>query len=528
MKSTIASTMLKMSFLFFATSLTALSASAQNKVQKAPPFKSTRTTVHRAEQKETTWIPGAIIDQIHFVRYNRNGSKIAENSLKPDGSADKKIIYVYDANGNVQEEIMASIKVGGVSNVYQYHYDEQGRIDGKKKLDAQRIATSVDTIIRNDAGLIIERIRNGIIRHQQGKLTRYRETVTINYNNEGQVTGVVEKSTLDRNGTPVNRELLKKDTVPLKHASEGAFNRYEAPKSKRVDTDYDMYGNWIKRIEYSGANPEYIVMRAIEYAGPEDTDWKKMLLKGKVKTVNQTSYVALPNGPDIINHGQKKGNFFICKFDKNGRKVMVSHFSDTGVPKGSTEYVYDANGNIEKEIDKSVAGKIESTAQLTYDDEGELRSKAFLDANGEMSRKTIYRYDGEGNCIAELCFNKDGSKYSDIRNKYDPYGNLIIREIPITPAETKGEEYLPITRIWNSRGRVVEEKIGTPGNERHYTYQYSTRGEVISGTESINNQPPVKFVYKFYYDKYGNWKKRIKFLEEKPVVYEERVYTYYE
>ena len=90
---------------------------------------------------------------------------------------------------------------------------------------------------------------------------------------------------------------------------------------------YDQYGNWIKRIEYNGANPEYIVMRTIEYAGTEDTDWKTLLLQGKVKTVHQRlRYITLPNGPDIINRGQKKGNFFICKFDKDGRKTMVSTF----------------------------------------------------------------------------------------------------------------------------------------------------------------------------------------------------------
>ena len=174
-----------------------------------------------------------------------------------------------------------------------------------------------------------------------------------------------------------------------------------------------MYGNWIKRTEYNGAIPEFIVMRHIEYAGQDDTDYKKLLLQGKVKSVYQTSYIALPNGPDIINRGQKKGIFFIYQFDKNGRKTVTSHFSNAGIPEGSTEFVYDVNGYIEKEVHKSTTAKIESTAQMHYDDEGRVKSKALLDANGEMQRKTIFRYDGEGNCIAELCFNKDGSKYSD-------------------------------------------------------------------------------------------------------------------
>ena len=207
---------------------------------------------------------------------------------------------------------------------------------------------------------------------------------------------------------------------------------------------------------------------------------------------------------------------------------MVSHFSDAGIPESTTEYVYDANGNVEKEIEKLPNAKIESTSLLTYNDDGRVKSKSLMDANNEMLRKTIFRYDGEGNCIAELCFGKDGSKYSDVRKQYDPYGNLIMKQILVAPADAKGTEFQPITRIWNAKGRIVEEKIGTPENERSYTYQYSTRGEVISGTEAINNEPPVKFVYKFYNDKYGNWKKRIKFIDDKPVLYEEREYTYYQ
>lgn len=520
----------KTKILFITASLLAMPILAQNNIQNTPPFKSTRTTVHQAIQKDTAWAAGAVVDQIHFVRYDRNGRKIAENSLKPDGSADSKIIFVYDKAGNVIEEVIASIKKGGVSDVYQYHYDAQGRMDGKKKLNAQRTVVGIDTIIRNEAGLIIQRIHAGVIYSpsRESKERTYREAVNILYNDEGQVTEVIEESTLNKNGNPGNRKLQKKDTIPLKPYSEGKFARYKAPKSKRVDMSYDQYGNWIKRIEYNGANPEYIVMRTIEYAGTEDTDWKALLLQGKVKTVHQTSYIALPNGPDIINRGQKKGNFFICRFDKDGRKTMVSHFSDTGIPKGTTEYVYDANGNVEKEIEKLPNAKIESTSLLTYNDDGRVKSKSLMDANNEMLRKTIFRYDGEGNCIAELCFGKDGSKYSDVRNQYDPYGNLIMKQILVAPAEAKGTEFQPITRIWNTKGRIVEEKTGTPGNERSYTYQYSTRGEVISGTEAINNEPPVKFVYKFYNDKHGNWKKRIKFIDDKPVLYEEREYTYYE
>lgn len=528
MNNTLIGSIHRIGLFFITASIITVPILAQNKVQKSPPFKSIRTTVHQAVQKDTSWIPGAIVDQIHFIKYNRYGQKIAENSLKPDGSADSKIIFVYDKNGNVQKEIVASIKQGGVSNIFEYHYDAQGRIDGKKKLNANQEIMGIDTIIRNEAGKVEKRIYYGINIMSDQKKLPFRETISINFNDEGQITDVTEESTLNKNTGSGKREVTKNDTLPLNRYSEGAFKRYNAPQSKRVDMAYDTYGNWIKRVEYNGPNPEYILIRQIEYAGRDDSDREKLLLKGKVKSVHQTSYIAAPVGTEIINRGPKSGIFFIYEFDKEGRKVMESHFSNTGVPEGTTEYVYDANGNIEKEIRKSPAGKIESTTTCIYNDNGNVRIKSMTDANGEPMRKTIFRYDTEGNCTQEICFNKDGSKYSELRYQHDPYGNLIGKKVIEAPAETQGTEYEPISRVWNARGRVVEEKTGTPPSERQYSYQYSSRGEVISGTESINGQPAVKFVYKFYNDKYGNWKKRIKFIDVKAVLYEEREYTYYD
>lgn len=528
MNDTIIGRRYKIGLLLLTASIMAVPVLAQNKTQKSPPFKSIRTTVHQAVQKDKSWTTGAIVDQIHFIKYNRYGQKIAENSLKPDGSADSKIVFIYDKDGNVQKEIVASIKQGGVSNIFEYHYDGQGRIDGKKKMDAQQEVMSVDTILRNEADQVEKRIFYGINIMKDQKKLPFRETISINYNEQGQVTDVIEESTLNKNTGSGKRQLVKSDTVPLKLYSEGAFNRYNAPQSKRVDMEYDTYGNWIKRVEYNGPNPEYILVRHIEYAGPEDTDRKILLLQGKVKSVHQTSYIAAPIGTEIINRGPKSGIFFIYKFDKEGRKVMASHFSNTGVPEGTTEYTYNANGNIEKEIRKSPAGKMESTTVWTYNNEGYVRIKSMSDANGEPMRKTIFRYNNEGNCTQEICFNKDGSKYSEFHYQHDPYGNLISKKVVEAPAEAEGAEYEPINRVWNARGRIVEEKIGSSPNERKYSYQYSSRGEVISGTESINSQPAVKFVYKFYNDPQGNWKKRIKFIDEKAVLYEEREYTYYD
>ena len=58
--------------------------------QEVPLFKSTRTFVHKAVWKDTVWTPGAIVDQIYFARYDKQGRISVENLLNPDGSAKTK------------------------------------------------------------------------------------------------------------------------------------------------------------------------------------------------------------------------------------------------------------------------------------------------------------------------------------------------------------------------------------------------------------------------------------------------------
>jgi len=145
--------------------------------------------------------------------------------------------------------------------------------------------------------------------------------------------------------------------------------------------------------------------------------------------------------------------------------------------------------------------------------------------NGEVQRKGVFRYDIEGNCISEVWFNKDGSKFSEFRYQYDPMGQLMAKDVLFHQEE--GAEYVPLKRVWNNRGRIVEELKGLPQDIRRYTYKYSISGEVISGTEPVDGQSDVGYVYKFYNDEYGNWKIRVKFINDVPVLYEEREYVYY-
>lgn len=494
--------------------------------QEVPLFKSTRTFVHKAVRKDTVWTPGAIVDQIYFARYDKQGRISVENLLNPDGSAKTKLIYVYDKNNRIREEITASVKQRGIKRIYRYSYDEQGRVNGKTVLDADRNIVLKDTILRDKEGRVVLRTNESVsTRLNDGKRTKNLREVEIVYGQDGKITDVLEEDSQFPKLGRRSRALEKGDTIPLKRFSDTNSMKPRIPKNKKVDFDYDIYGSWVKRTEYDGINPEFIVVRTIEYAG-QDSDCDKMLLKGQVKSVLQASYAAIPKGPGSIDKGKKEGVFFRCKFDDKGRKVLEQVYSETGIPGEITEYKYDERGNIQEELRKSSDGKALNSVQWKYDSSGDLKNKVLTDMNGEVQRKGVFRYDIEGNCINEVWFNKDGSKFSEFRYQYDPMGQLMAKDVLFHQEE--GAEYVPLKRVWNNRGRIVEELKGLPQDIRRYIYKYSTSGEVISGTEPVDGQSDVGYVYKFYNDEYGNWKKRVKFINDVPVLYEEREYVYYQ
>ena len=459
------------------------------------------------------------------MRYDNQGRKVVENLLNPDGSAKNKLLYIYDNDGKIKEEITASVKQGGVTRVYQYDYDGEGRLNRKVTLDADRNVVGETVILRNENDKIVKRISEGIsTRMNDGKKTKNRCVTEIVYDEDGRIKEVMEDDSAFPKVGKKSRPFDKRDTVALKRFSEGSSMQPKVPKNKKVDFDYDAYGNWIKRTEYDGVNPEFIIVRTIDYAG-QDTDWEKMLLNGQVKSVSQTSYVAIPKGPGSIDKGKKQGTFFRCEFNNEGRKILDQSYSDIGVAGEITEYNYDEEGNILEEIRKSATGKLLNTVRWAYDSKGHLKNKSLQDINGEVLRKGVFRYDIEGNCISEMWFSKEGTKFSELRYKYDSAGQLIAKDVLFH--QEAGEEYEPLKYEWNSRGRIAEEWRGLPQNVQHYTYKYSVRGEVISGTEPVQGQADAEYVYKFYNDEHGNWKKRVKFFNDVPVLYEEREYVYY-
>lgn len=470
-----------------------LSTIPMSHAQSQPGIKNMRTVVYEPVLKDASWTKGKVVDFILFVKYDNEGRKIVENRLKPDGAPYGKLVYLYNASGQVAREIYASADEG-VSDCWDYTYDEMGHINNIVFMNGEE-----DTLA----------------------------TVSALYDESGKVQKKIIRDYLK------NRLTETEDTASLKRAGARRLGRMQVVKDKIENNKIikvDEHGNWTERHERCSVDgkPEFIVCRDIVYAGDEK-DWNKLPLKGKVKSVKQSSYVAIPQGPQAVDKGAKKGRFFVYQFNRNGLKTREECFSDTGKPTENISYEYDENGNLLKEIHYTPANVLTKTRTYQYDKKGRPKHCVITNEKGEKISMNIYRHDLESNLVQEVRYRTDGTKSGEFRYVYDSYGQQVERKVLFQADEVSPMN--SIRRTYNFQGRIVgEEHLLLPGVGRNiYTYRHNAKGEVISGTEQLDGQPEeVKFVYKFYNDNRGNWKIRIKYVNDVPVVYEERKYEYYE
>ena len=110
---------------------------------------------------------------------------------------------------------------------------------------------------------------------------------------------------------------------------EESWRKAKRPMQKIVEKDE--YGNWTQRTGFAlDGHPTYITKRSIIYEGME-SDWERLALQDKVKSVRQYSYIAVPMGVETVLRGKKQGHFFAYEFDAQGRIISDEAFTEKGV-----------------------------------------------------------------------------------------------------------------------------------------------------------------------------------------------------
>ena len=121
-----------------------------------PGVKNIRTVVYEPVLKDTSWVTGKVVDYIQFVKYDSKGREVVENRLKPDGSPHGKLVYLYNADGQVSREIYATAE-RGVSDCWDYTYDEKGRLNCIVFMDGQGDTIRIVSALYNEEGKVLKK-----------------------------------------------------------------------------------------------------------------------------------------------------------------------------------------------------------------------------------------------------------------------------------------------------------------------------------------------------------------------------------
>lgn len=495
--------------------LTAIAAAASSQVDEKPKIKSIRTTTYEAVQEDSLWKAGAVVSNVIYERFNPAGDKIAEYKLDGESRVKSKKIYTYDEAGKLVEAATYNKDARLISKT-TYEYGENGK---RSKLTMLLSSTGlpseqVTTFTYDDKQRVVlskKAVNNGLM-----------ETRSYQYDEKENTEECIIKAST---GALIGRLINKYDGKGNVIRSQSYGTRPEQNMVVTYEYDFDAFGNWVRKTELINGEKDLIVQRVIDY-GLGDTDWQRLSLKGKVKSVSQTSYVAIPRGEEIL-RGKKQGSFVDYLFDEEGRIISETSYSETGVAQHTVKKEYNEEGRLAKETCFSPDGRQKWYAVYKYGKDKTLKAKTVYNADNTPKNKTVYRYDAEGNLTQELTYDRDGKLYLQYDNLYNAYGQLVQRSSPVHPSEDA--LYNKVVRLYNFQGRVELESVYSPSDSLllNRSYKYASSGRIVSGTECVPGTPVVEYTYKFYNDERGNWKKRIKFVDGKPLVYEERTYTYY-
>lgn len=495
--------------LFFITISAAIAANSFN-----PSIKSIRTTTYQAVQKESSWVTGAVIARVNSVIFLPDGREISEKILNADGSIYRKKVSIY----NDEKQLTAVNTYDESAKLIQFDtlmYNAKGKLFYRASYDRFKIKQSdLNYDYDNQNRLISESFSN---LYGQSRRTNFK------YDAENQL---YETYYIDNSGRLRRAEVHTYDDSGKLVKTERYDNKNEQGRTKVCEYIYDDHNQWVTKIEFTNDIPEYIIKRDIVYDSEQDA-WMGMNLNDKVKSMKQTSYLAIQKGSDI-ERGQPHGEFADYFFDSQGKITSQFSYDDKGRLLRKIAMEYDKDGLLVKKNERTDAGELTGYSIYTYNEYKQLKKQAIHDKRDSILNTVVYIYDPEGNLKEELWFNADSSPLCKYTYTVDAYGRMVEKNTPFY--SNKESLYCSEKYEYNFQNKIKEKKQYLPSSidKKIYKYNYGKSGRVISGEEILPGNVKNVYNYKFYNDGHGNWKKRIKFVGDKAVLYEERVYTYYE
>jgi len=289
----------------------------------------------------------------------------------------------------------------------------------------------------------------------------------------------------------------------------------------------------------------FLVISTVSFA---QSDWKKLELKGKVKSVEIIDYGAVEKFGEVTKKNIVHGEQYV--FNENGLVIQQKNYGKLGQPISQQRYLYDDFSNqIEQNIsDKD--GKLQrrivsvfnqfnhKTFETVYGSDGSLISRSVFSYEKNVQPIKIITFDGRGNetILQEYSFDRKKltkmikttnpkSKTIEKALKYDVHDNLIETLV----FDVEGKLATKVAYVFDDKNNLIE------------SYYYEKDDLLVSRKLSYNHLDflvevkiayPKKeksdtLTYTYDFDEQANWVKMTEHVNSIPIKLKERKIIYY-
>lgn len=205
-----------------------------------------------------------------------------------------------------------------------------------------------------------------------------------------------------------------------------------------------------------------------------------------VKSINQTE-------PDEVNHIESEAEFdklgnqisetafdnggnqiekYVWKYEGN-LKMREDYYSGEGELNEQTEYVYDDNARLAKEIKTFADGLVQSTIYERDDDRISCIIVSDSD-EGETSKRT-FNFSDDGKTIFEV-YTEYGEVQSEIETTKNDEGNVVHRKLNRVPDEIVTEEFM----TYQNELLIEYKRSETYSDDVSHVYSYNENAQLIA------------------------------------------------
>ena len=141
--------------------------------------------------------------------------------------------------------------------------------------------------------------------------------------------------------------------------------------------------------------------------GDEKNSLTELNLKGKVKSINTTSFTTTEKFGEVTKDDWEEN--YKRKFDDKGNLIEEASYDEDGELSWKNKSKYDDKGNQIEWAYYDKDGELSGKYKYKYDDKGNPIESASYDEDGELDYKTTYEleYDSKDNWIKKITYEDD-------------------------------------------------------------------------------------------------------------------------